>query len=128
MHQAAQVLRDNAGKYAKLTAQEMGKPVRDGVVEIQKCALTCDYYADNAERFLAPEPIKTEARKSFVAFQPLGVVPEREIPRHHRPHEQVDAYQGSGQLRRDSEYLPVGGSSNGRGFHRARPHGCANGV
>jgi succinate-semialdehyde dehydrogenase / glutarate-semialdehyde dehydrogenase len=41
MHQAAQVLRDNAGKYAKLMAQEMGKPVRDGVAEIQKCALAC---------------------------------------------------------------------------------------
>jgi succinate-semialdehyde dehydrogenase / glutarate-semialdehyde dehydrogenase len=55
-------------------AQEMGKPIRDGVAEIQKCALTCDYYADNAARFLAPEPIKTEAHKSFVSFQPLGVV------------------------------------------------------
>jgi succinate-semialdehyde dehydrogenase/glutarate-semialdehyde dehydrogenase len=74
MHQAAQVLRDNAGKYAKLMAQEMGKPVRDGVAEIQKCALACDFYADNAERFLALEPIKTEARRSFVVFQPLGVV------------------------------------------------------
>jgi succinate-semialdehyde dehydrogenase / glutarate-semialdehyde dehydrogenase len=74
MRQAAQVLRDNASRYGKLMAQEMGKPIRDGVSEIQKCALTCDYYADNAERFLAPEPIKTEARKSFVAFQPLGVV------------------------------------------------------
>jgi succinate-semialdehyde dehydrogenase/glutarate-semialdehyde dehydrogenase len=74
MHQAAKVLRDNAGKYAKLMAQEMGKPVRDGVAEIQKCALACDFYADNAERFLALEPIKTEARRSFVVFQPLGVV------------------------------------------------------
>jgi succinate-semialdehyde dehydrogenase/glutarate-semialdehyde dehydrogenase len=74
MHRAAQVLRDNAGKYAKLMAQEMGKPIRDGVAEIQKCAGTCDFYADNAERFLAPEPVKTEARKSYVVFQPLGVV------------------------------------------------------
>src|SRR3981081_2789215 len=74
MPQAAQVLRDNAGKYAKLMALEMGKPIRDGVAEIQKCALNCDFYADNAERFLASEPIKTEAHKSFVVFQPLGVV------------------------------------------------------
>jgi succinate-semialdehyde dehydrogenase/glutarate-semialdehyde dehydrogenase len=74
MHQAARVLRDDAGKYAKLMAQEMGKPIRDGVAEIQKCALACDFYADSAERFLAAEPIKTEAGKSFVVFQPLGVV------------------------------------------------------
>src|SRR6202045_9036 len=74
MRQAAKVLRDNAGKYAELMAREMGKPIRDGVAEIQKCAGPCDYYAENAERFLATEPINTEARKSFVIFQPLGVV------------------------------------------------------
>lgn len=37
-------------------AEEMGKPIRDGIAEIQKCAGGCDYYAENAERFLAPEP------------------------------------------------------------------------
>jgi succinate-semialdehyde dehydrogenase / glutarate-semialdehyde dehydrogenase len=66
MRQAAQLLRDNSGLYADLMAREMGKPVRDGVAEIQKCALTCDFYADNAEPFLALEPVKTEARNSFV--------------------------------------------------------------
>ena len=74
MRQAAKVLRENAGKYADLMAREMGKPIRDGVAEVQKCAAACDYYADNAEQFLATEPIKTEARKSHVIFQPLGVV------------------------------------------------------
>jgi len=74
MHEAARVLREDAGKYADLMATEMGKPIRDGVAEVQKCAAACDYYADNAERFLATEPIKTEARKSQVIFQPLGVV------------------------------------------------------
>jgi succinate-semialdehyde dehydrogenase/glutarate-semialdehyde dehydrogenase len=74
MHEAAKVLRENAGKYADVMAREMGKPIRDGVAEIQKCAAACDYYADNAEQFLATEPIKTEARKSHVIFQPLSVV------------------------------------------------------
>ena len=74
MHQAAQVLRSNAAEYARLMAEEMGKPVRDGVAEVQKCAVGCDYYAENAEHFLAPEIAKTEARKSFVAFRPLGIV------------------------------------------------------
>jgi succinate-semialdehyde dehydrogenase/glutarate-semialdehyde dehydrogenase len=74
MRQAAQVLRSNAAEYARLMAQEMGKPVRDGVAEAQKCAVGCDYYAENAEHFLASEMVKTEGRKSFVAFQPLGVV------------------------------------------------------
>ncbi|HSY04988.1 MAG TPA: NAD-dependent succinate-semialdehyde dehydrogenase [Steroidobacteraceae bacterium] len=74
MRQAAQVLRDNAGKYARLMTQEMGKPIRDGVAEVQKCALSCEFYADHAARFLAAEPIKTESHKSFVVCQPLGVV------------------------------------------------------
>ncbi len=55
-------------------AREMGKPVRDGIAEAQKCATGCDFYADNAERLLARETIATEARSSFVTFNPLGVV------------------------------------------------------
>src|SRR2546425_863240 len=74
MRNAAEVLRGNAREYAHLMAEEMGKPIRDGIAEAQKCAAGCDYYAENAERFLAPEPVQTQARKSFVAFNPLGVV------------------------------------------------------
>ena len=74
MRKAAQILRSNAAHYARLMAQEMGKPVRDGVAEAQKCALGCDFYAENAARFLAREPVATDARTSFVTFNPLGVV------------------------------------------------------
>jgi succinate-semialdehyde dehydrogenase/glutarate-semialdehyde dehydrogenase len=74
MRRAAAILRGNAVEYARLMAQEMGKPVREGVAEAQKCASVCDFYADSAERFLARETIATEARKSFVTFNPLGVV------------------------------------------------------
>src|SRR5438128_2113576 len=74
MRDAAEVLRGNAREYARLMAAEMGKPIRHGIAEVQKCAAGCDYYAEHAERFLAPEPVQTEARKSFVAFNPLGVV------------------------------------------------------
>jgi succinate-semialdehyde dehydrogenase / glutarate-semialdehyde dehydrogenase len=74
MRRAGEILRSDAGEYAKLMAREMGKPVRDGVSESKKCATACDYYAENAERFLARESIATEARKSFVTFTPLGVI------------------------------------------------------
>jgi succinate-semialdehyde dehydrogenase/glutarate-semialdehyde dehydrogenase len=74
MRKAAEILRAEAQEFARLMAREMGKPVRDGVAEAQKCALACDFYAENAARFLAREPIATEARNSFVAFNPLGVV------------------------------------------------------
>ncbi|HEX4113907.1 MAG TPA: NAD-dependent succinate-semialdehyde dehydrogenase [Stellaceae bacterium] len=74
MRQAAAVLRAKAKDYGRLMAEEMGKPVKDGIAEANKSALGCDYYADHAEQFLAPEIVPTDARKSFVAFQPIGVV------------------------------------------------------
>ncbi len=74
MHRAGEILRTNARDYAHLMAREMGKPVKEGVAEINKCALVCDFYAENAARFLQRELIPTEARKSFIAFNPLGVV------------------------------------------------------
>jgi len=74
MRRAARILRDRAEDYAILMAQEMGKPVSSGRGEAAKCAWVCDYYADNAKSFLQPEVISTDASKSFVTFQPLGVV------------------------------------------------------
>jgi succinate-semialdehyde dehydrogenase / glutarate-semialdehyde dehydrogenase len=74
MQRAAQILREQANTYALLMAQEMGKPIRDGRAEAEKCAWVCEYYADHAEAFLQPEIIPTDASKSFVTFQPSGVV------------------------------------------------------
>ena len=74
MQRAAHILRENASEYAVLMAQEMGKPIRDGRAEAEKCAWVCEYYAEQAETFLQPEIIPTDASKSFVTFQPLGVV------------------------------------------------------
>jgi len=74
MKKAAKVLRDNAEEYAKLMTQEMGKLIKDGKAEAEKCAWVCNYFAKNAESFLKPEVVETDAKKSFVTFQPLGVV------------------------------------------------------
>lgn len=74
MRQAASILRAGADEFARLMAEEMGKPVRDGRAEAEKCAWVCDYYAENAGRFLAPEYVETDAQESFVTFQPLGVI------------------------------------------------------
>jgi succinate-semialdehyde dehydrogenase / glutarate-semialdehyde dehydrogenase len=74
MRRAAEVLRDRAKDLARLTAMEMGKPISAGEAEVMKCALACDFYADHAERFLSREPVLTEAHKSFIAFNPLGVI------------------------------------------------------
>jgi len=74
LHAAAGILRGRAEAWARLMAGEMGKPLRDGIAEAQKCATCCEYFADNAAQLLAREPVKTEARTSFVTFNPLGVV------------------------------------------------------
>ncbi len=70
----AQKLRDNKQDYAEIITKEMGKPIREAISEIEKCAWLCDYYFDSAERFLADEAIVTESAKSYVTFQPLGVI------------------------------------------------------
>ena len=70
----AAVLRQEKRSYATLITQEMGKPIKDAMAEVEKCAVCAEYYAANAERMLAPEPVQTEAKKSYVAFEPLGVI------------------------------------------------------
>ena len=74
MLNAAEVLRKNKEDYSELMTLEMGKPIAQSRAEIEKCALVCEYYSKNAERFLTDELIETDATKSFVSFQPLGIV------------------------------------------------------
>ena len=74
MRRAAALLRERKAKYGGLITAEMGKPIVAAEAEVEKCAWACEFYADNAERFLANEPVRTEARASYVAFEPLGVV------------------------------------------------------
>jgi succinate-semialdehyde dehydrogenase/glutarate-semialdehyde dehydrogenase len=74
MRRAAARLRERQRDDAVLMAAEMGKPVAQGQGEIDKCAWVCEWFAENAERLLAPEEVETEASHSFVAFAPLGVV------------------------------------------------------
>ena len=74
LKQVAAALRAKKHAFAQLMALEMGKPVTQGRAEIDKCALTCEYYAENAALFLKPETIGTDAAKSFVTYQPLGTI------------------------------------------------------
>ena len=74
MHAAGQVLRQRATELAALMANEMGKVLKDGVAEIGKCADCCDFYAENAEKFLANQSVATDAAESYIAYDPLGVI------------------------------------------------------
>ena len=74
LRRAAALLRERQNELAHLMALEMGKPVTDGRAEALKCATCCDYYAEHAEGFLTDELIETDAARSFISYQPLGVV------------------------------------------------------
>jgi succinate-semialdehyde dehydrogenase/glutarate-semialdehyde dehydrogenase len=70
----SELLKQNKQKYAEIVMLEVGRPIKDAVPEIEKCASLCDYYAAHAETFLEDEEIKTEAIKSYVRFEPLGTI------------------------------------------------------
>ncbi|MGA9150867.1 MAG: NAD-dependent succinate-semialdehyde dehydrogenase [Candidatus Nitrosopolaris sp.] len=70
----AKILSRNKDRYARIVTEEMGKPITQSIAEIDKCALVCEYYSENAEAFLRDEIVPTEFRKSFISFEPLGVV------------------------------------------------------
>jgi succinate-semialdehyde dehydrogenase / glutarate-semialdehyde dehydrogenase len=74
MRKAGEILDAECGELGRLMTLEMGKPIKAAVAEAEKCATACRYYADNAEQFLADQPVEMEGGKSWVAFQPLGVV------------------------------------------------------
>ena len=74
MLKAAAILEQDKEAFAKVMTTEMGKTLRSAVDEAAKCAWVCRYYAENAERFLADEPVDTGAKKSYVRYQPLGPV------------------------------------------------------
>ena len=74
MTRAAEILEDEKRELGRLMTIEMGKPLKAAISEAEKCALVCRYYAENAEQHLADQVVKTNARNSYVRFQPLGPV------------------------------------------------------
>jgi len=74
MRQVAVLLRQRRSELAELMTREMGKPIAAGEAEVDKCAAACNYFAQNAEKFLAPQQIATDASRSTVRFEPLGPI------------------------------------------------------
>ena len=74
MRDLAELLKQKKEKLGALMTQEMGKPIKQSIAEAEKCAWVCEYYADNAERFLSKKEISTDSKKSFISFQPIGLV------------------------------------------------------
>ncbi len=74
MRRAAELLRERAARYGALITAEMGKPIVEAEAEVNKCAVACDHYAENAAVYLAHTPVVTESLDSYVAYEPLGTV------------------------------------------------------
>jgi len=74
MTKAAEILESEKEAIGRLMTLEMGKTLSSAIAEAEKCAATCRYYAENAARFVADEPIATSAAKSFIRYQPIGIV------------------------------------------------------
>jgi len=74
MRRAAGQLRENKSALAAIITREMGKLISEAEAEVEKCALGCEYYAEQGPRFLQDEVIATDAGKSYVCYQPIGTV------------------------------------------------------
>ena len=74
LNAAADVLERDQRKFAEIMTLEMGKPIKSAIAEAKKCALVCRYYAEHAADFLKDVPATTDATRSFVRYQPLGVI------------------------------------------------------
>ena len=70
----AKELRKNKEHLAKTATQEMGKAIKEARSEVEKCAWTIEYYADHGKIFATDEVVNTDARKSIITFEPLGVI------------------------------------------------------
>ena len=74
MREAGAILRRRKDEFAALMTDEMGKTLTEGRAEIEKCATQCDWFAEHAEGYLAPEPVDIGGPEAFVTFNPLGVI------------------------------------------------------
>jgi len=74
MRNAGEMLKKRRGDFARLMTLEMGKPIVQAEAEVDKCAWTCEFFAEHAEAFLAEQPRQTDASRSYVRFDPLGPV------------------------------------------------------
>ena len=74
LRRAGEVFLSKKQELAKICSEEMGKPLREAIAEVEKCATACEYYADHSEEFLKDEKLASDGQESYVSYQPLGVI------------------------------------------------------
>src|SRR3954454_15484210 len=74
IRRAAEILEERQKELGRLITTEMGKPIKAAVAEVVKCATNCRYYAEHAQSYLADEPVKTDAKETFIRYEPIGTI------------------------------------------------------
>ena len=74
VYNLAEYLKKNKTELGKIATKEMGKVLKESISEVEKCAWVLEFYADHAKSFLSEEVLNTDARKSFITFEPLGII------------------------------------------------------
>ena len=74
IYNLVEYLKKNKTELATVATSEMGKPLKESIGEVEKCAWALEFYADHGDSFLSDEVLNTDARKSFLTFEPLGVI------------------------------------------------------
>src|SRR5713226_5867700 len=74
LHNVARYMREHKTTLARMAVLEMGKSITEAEAEVEKCAWSCDYFAEHAQEFLREEHVATNATQSYIAFHPLGVI------------------------------------------------------
>jgi succinate-semialdehyde dehydrogenase/glutarate-semialdehyde dehydrogenase len=74
LQRMGEILLRDADELGRLITTEMGKPIAEAVAEVEKCARVCRYYAERGARFLSDREVKTEAARSLVRHEPLGII------------------------------------------------------
>lgn len=74
LNQAAKILEDDCDRLGHVITLEMGKPIKEAIAEVKKCAWVCRYYADNGAKFLADRPATSDGSQSWICYQPIGTV------------------------------------------------------
>ena len=70
----SEILADSTKEYALLMAEEMGKPFKQGIGEIEKCIWLCNYFIGNSKNYLKDKIVKTKGQKSYITLKPLGLI------------------------------------------------------
>ena len=74
VYNLVEYLKKHKTELAKVATTEMGKALKESIGEVEKCAWALEFYADHGDSFLSDEVLSSDARKSFLTFEPLGVI------------------------------------------------------